>query len=424
MVIRCEPSHSRCEHRISNMVNTPVICLVPLFLVTALVPQQIPSAEPLEHPGLPVRIDRTAGIAAADVDGDGDVDLFFANSTLQSNVLLLGDGEGKFVDVSTDHLPYEKASTISAVFGDVDGDGDQDLICANFNVGSQLYMNDGKGHFQAAAAANWPRVEGGDYSVVLCDVDRDGDLDVIFGASEKPKGWPGKGPWTWMRLYQNDGKGRFADKTDTTLVTSHSVVSIVMGDIDGDGDPDMVTCSGNKSRGGVPRILKNDGAGDFSDVTGAALDVESRASQCVCLADVDGDGDLDLVVGPGLNFRQPCRMYLNNGKGVFSEDERAFGRRQRGGIAIHAADLSGDGATDFIFGRFSLWQYLRQKEGGYVERQAWLEDEPLAATFLCVDVNGDGAKDLVGAGRGQNWLRFNNGKGLFKRSLLPPATKR
>ena len=118
----------------------------------------------------------TRSVAVGDIDLDGDMDLVCGNSQ-QANTLFLNDG-GTFGIVSA-WLPVFVDRTRSMALGDIDGDGDLDLVCGNFGGVNTLYLNEGGTLSRVPADTLWTANTG--ESVALGDLDNDGDLDVVFG---------------------------------------------------------------------------------------------------------------------------------------------------------------------------------------------------------------------------------------------------
>ena len=165
---------------------------------------------------------RTRGVALGDIDGDGDLDVVFANNTGNNTGYLndagvLQSGPGWFLTGDT--------NTQQVSLGDIDGDGDLDLVCANSGEKSRLYLNVG-GTLQTSPA--WESSQADPTtSVVLGDVDGDGDLDLVCGNTDRaqrsivttaeryrrpPSGRPGRP--TRRRV------SRWATSTETELSTS------------------------------------------------------------------------------------------------------------------------------------------------------------------------------------------------------------
>lgn len=195
--------------------------------------------------------------------------------------------------------PSTSHGAVSLTLGDVDGDGDLDLVTGQFTGQNRLYRNDGTGTFTNVTASQMPA--GADFtrSVAFGDVDGDGDLDLVVGNTTN-----GGGHLNW--LYLNDGSGTFTNVTASQMPgTGDRTRSVALGDVDGDLD----FVAGNATQ--QNRLLLNDGTGTFSDATASQMPQVNDSTASMALGDVDGDGDLDLLVGNGdANFEQN-RLYLN-----------------------------------------------------------------------------------------------------------------
>jgi len=123
-------------------------------------------------------IEETREVELADVDGDGDLDIYYSNVRIfesgadPQDRLLINDGQGVFSDVTTSQLPQKTSNTFDTDFVDIDSDGDLDILTGNFNGGVQVFLNNGAGTF-TDDTENWlpeglnPRVvdfEVGDYN--------------------------------------------------------------------------------------------------------------------------------------------------------------------------------------------------------------------------------------------------------------------
>ena len=259
-------------------------------------------------------------VEAGDVDGDGDPDLFLGggldSAAPAPNLLLRNDGAGIF---SLDPLfPPGSGWALSAEFGDVDGDGDADLLVANQQDASHpgespdptvLYVNQGgqqggsQGTFVAdatfaAMAGNDPHTDSGE--ALLGDVDDDGDLDVFVIGSNLG----GTPPGHQNRLYRNDGPAGFTDVTATALPDlPDDSFAAKLADFDGDGYLDLFVANTHSSQPVAGDLLLNRGAagpGTFVDGTAnlpSSFGPVSGIRVAVDAGDVEGDGDVDLVVG-------------------------------------------------------------------------------------------------------------------------------
>ncbi|MCU0866626.1 MAG: VCBS repeat-containing protein [Planctomycetes bacterium] len=364
---------------------------------------------------MPVDIDNTRAVVFGDVDGDGDLDLLLGNGENpgdgiagQQNRLYRNDGTGTFTDATAGRLPVARDLTEAAVLGDFDGDGDLDLVVGNRGQ-DQLHLNDGSGTFLDATTGRLP-ADVGAQAVALGDVDGDGDLDLVLGSLNYPTGQQN-------RLFRNDGAGGFTDATANRLpAVTDETWSVALGDVDGDGDLDLVSGNGGGTQGQQSRLYRNDGTGTFTDVTVGRLPVFAGFTSTVVLGDVDGDGDLDLVLG---NIGQQKRLYRNDGTGTFTDV--TAGRLPVDSdptFALALGDVDGDGDLDLVLGNLGLRNrlYLNNGAGFFVEAAAnRLPGAPYTTSSLAFgDVDGDGDLDLVVGDYGdRNRLYLNNGAGTF-----------
>jgi len=206
---------------------------------------------------LPAIADVTQDVVAGDVDGDGDMDLLFGNE--DANRLLLNDGEGTF-KIAADALPLRAAAeeTREADFGDIDGDGDVDILFANVqafvedaDARNRLLRNDGQGRFTDITNEHLPTDHDRSFDGSFLDLDGDGDLDIITcNANRGSEEWIAASPW---RAYRNDGNGHFTDAS-SELLPSSAVgrgFDVQQADFNGDGLPDLYL----SSRDGSDRLL-------------------------------------------------------------------------------------------------------------------------------------------------------------------------
>ena len=361
----------------------------------------------------------TTDVNLVDIDDDGDLDLYLAEGTDsiagRPDRVLVNDGTGHFTDETALRLPApnNKNSTI-ADFGDVDGDGDLDALVANV-LGEDLLLNDGTGHFTLANSQIPPPIvvpplNKFDISadVRLADVDGDGDLDALV-ANENPFN-PSATGGDQNRLWINNGSGVFTDGTAARLpARTDQTGAIVPGDLDDDGDLDLVVLNR-----GQDFVLVNDGTGHFADQTASRFPTTADSSRGGSLADLDGDDDLDLLVANSRN--EAVAYYTNDGHGVFTA--RDFGHVPGTGETIaglRVVDLDDDGDLDvylanagaFLAGHGFLGgpdrYYRNNGNGKWKERTEHHfgtppSDPTTAAAFG--DIDGDCDLDLVTGGSG------------------------
>ena len=138
-----------------------------------------------------VTADRVLQVIPADMDGDGDVDLYLCRSsgTSRTNWLLVNDGEGVFGEEGGNRGVDSTASCRSMAWADVDGDGDVDLLVVAYNSGDQLFLNDGSGSFVSVGGDRGFADTAYGVGVGVGDVDGDGELKTnMVGMPKEPWG--------------------------------------------------------------------------------------------------------------------------------------------------------------------------------------------------------------------------------------------
>lgn len=203
---------------------------------------------------LAVHIDVTQDLTLADVDGDGDEDVMVGNE--DANRILINDGKGYFKDESSDRLPYRKApeETREVVVADIDADGDLDIFYGNVAAfvdnalrQNRLLRNDGKGFFTDITATHLPTDNNRCFGVAFLDIDQDGDADIMTGNTNGAR-FGGNTPFS---VYLNDGSGKFKDASG----------SLIPKDVGGRGfDIDFMDFNGD---GVMDLFLSNRGSQDY-----------------------------------------------------------------------------------------------------------------------------------------------------------------
>jgi len=368
-----------------------------------------------------------------DVDNDNDQDLFslsYSDTFINGSELLLNDGTGNFTEKSVNICDGVYQSSID--FSDIDGDQDLDVLITGStysnNSITELLINDGQGNF--TRKNNHPfTTEAEDGSVTFEDVDNDNDEDVLITGSKKtvntytsPK----------SELYLNDGQGNFTKVLNTPFVKV-SKGSVAFGDLDGDGDSDVLITGLTASNTTTTKLYMNNGSGIFFAKTGLPfIDVMDGS---VAFADVDGDNDLDVLITGSIfitNNGSSTKLYLNDGNANFTEDTN----NDIVNVTLSSTafvDVDNDNDLDlFISGVVSLGTslatklYLNDGNGNFSEKPDTPFADATKNSFAVADVDSDNDLDIfIMAAWRENTskLYLNDGIGNFTEVLGTPFEK-
>ena len=256
---------------------------------------------------------RSFGLAIADIDLDGDMDILFANYVGPSP-LWLNDGNGNFT-LHPQIFGTGVESTHDVDIADLNGDTYPDIFVANHDEPSKIYFNNGDGSFTESSQLIGSVGEN-PQTIQLADVDGDGDMDAYLYNISAPN-----------RIWINDGTGHFVMRNvDYGGSTSHKQW---LADFNGDSFPDLYI----SYRNFVPaEIWMNDGAGNFINSNQAL----GQGGTAVDFGDVDGDGDTDIIMG-----NMDITIWLNqNNTGTFIQGSTIDEKATR--TLLFDADLDGD----------------------------------------------------------------------------------
>jgi hypothetical protein len=320
-------------------------------------------------------------VAVSDLNGDGHLDVVVANglgsdSTYGEVSVLLGNGNGTFQPAVSYSSGVEFAQSVA--IGDVNGDGKPDLVLSN-----------------------------------LCDINCDGEVSVLLG----------NGDGTFQPAVTYNSGGSYA-------------WSVAIGDLNGDGIPDLVvanqyqSCCGGDSEVGV---LIGNGDGTFQPAV--TYNSGGSASYSVAIGDVNGDGIPDLLVTNECNPNNDCQtgsvgVLLGNGDGTF---RAAVTYDSLQAYFVTIGDVNGDGKPDLVvanYGGSSVSVLLGNGDGTFQPGVTYYTEGDQAESVAIGDVNGDGKPDLVVANycflgkhgdnceHGSVSLMLGNGDGTFQAPVI------
>ncbi len=228
------------------------------------------------------------GVSVGDVDGDGHLDIAGSNGygTSEGIHVYLGDGTGKFEDQSTG-LPGNQDRDSNVVLADFDNDGDLD-VAAGGGAGADVYLvsKGPQGNLvwvQSSVGLTDNRMSG----VTAADWNRDGDLDLVLSAYNAGGG-------VGVYAYENTRNAAVWSSSSSGLPDDGDYIENVVGDLDGDGNPDIVTAGSYGGEYGI-HVYYGNGEGSWAESSpGFSTNVQYVG---VDVGDYDGDGTLDVVAG-------------------------------------------------------------------------------------------------------------------------------
>jgi enediyne biosynthesis protein E4 len=285
-----------------------------------------------------------AGIAAGDIDGDGWCDLYFCGMET-ANALYRNLGNGKFSEVAASAgVACEGQYSTGAVLADIDGDGDLDLAVNSLGGGTRLFLNDGKGKFAEATDTGLVR-KFGSTSMALADIDGNGSLDLYVCNYATVK-------------IEDRPNAKFEAKTvsgkpvlvaiDGVPLTSPELTNRYYVDSERVvrelGEPDILYL--NDGHGRFKAVSWTDGS--FLDTAGKPLTLPPYDfGLSVMFRDMNGDLAPDLYICNDLF--PPDRIWINDGRGRFrAMSNLAVRNTCRFAMGVDFADINRDGYDDFF----------------------------------------------------------------------------
>lgn len=405
----------------------------------------------------------SGGVAAGDYDNDGDTDLFVVRGDIGPNLLYRNEGNLTFTEVAAAAgVAYTRSATQNyrhsgPMFADMDGDGDVDLFIGGVQGDPcRIFQNNGDGTFSDVTAGSGFDIIGAtqNVSAAFGDYDRDGDLDLLVAhwGVQRSEMDPGDTEHLWRNIssagqiqfesvseeagispsiitlpdplvfidavdysfapsfvhlnndlypdivmasdvnssmvFMNNGDGTFTNMTDVDVIRDANGMGSAVGDFDNDGDNDWFVTSifrdSNPLVENGNRLYRNDG-GIFVDVTDVAGVADGGWGWGACFTDLNNDGNLDIYHTNGWPFTQvgdftadTSRAFISNGDGTFTDLASNYGLADKSqGRGVVCSDLDRDGDVDIF-----LWS-SEDVNGGSVFRNNESDNN-----FLNVTLNG------------------------------------
>ena len=342
-------------------------------------------------------------IHVADIDLDGDLDVLSA-STNDSKIAWYPnlDGAGTFGPQKI--IDPTVSGAVSVFVANLDGDDDLDVLSAssfdNEIAWYESFAGPGRVRFGVTHTVSEIGESYGAHAVHASDLDGDGDLDVLSASYNDSK----------IAWYPND-RGEMGEQRVISAAAS-GARDVAAADIDGDGDNDVISASGGDNA--IKWYENIDGLGSFDGLQVITINAEN--AYAVHTDDLDGDGDIDVL---SASFDDNTIAWYENldGKGTFSE-LKTISKATQGAIDVFSEDIDGDGDPDVVaassFDGTISW--FENQGGVFGQLNIITEEAKLATAVHVADLDGDGDLDVVSASSEDHkiaWYENEDGRGTF-----------
>jgi hypothetical protein len=337
-------------------------------------------------------------VAAADLDCDGDMDLASANSGGSTLTVFMQASPGIFAVSPLVLGEFVTNAPVSVIASDLDDDGDQDLVSANFR-GDNLtaFMQESPGNFASAPLFFGDNVTTrGPFSVVAADVDGDGDQDLVVASTGSD-----------LAVFLQTSPGNFAALP--FFLAGFSAPSVAAADMEGDGDMDLVSVDLSSNN---LKVFLQESPGSFSatpSILGSSF--STIAPSFVAAADLDGDGQLD--VGSANTHGDSLTVFVQNTPGNFDGTPRVLQTGPSLPLSFVPADFDNDGDADLASANnHGLMVFVQESPGNFAEGR-FLDRLNSFSSIIAGDTDGDGNMDLALAGDDNLTVFMQESPGVF-----------
>jgi hypothetical protein len=348
-------------------------------------------------------------LRASDLDGDGDLDLVSANNQSNTLTVFSQEGAGQFSTQPFVLGFQERKGPASVAAGDLDLDGAQDLVSANFNSGDlTVFFQRAEGGFDLQ-----PLVVGapdtGDFasSVQVADLDDDGDLELLSGFAQVNR----------LAVFFQTAPREFESPALVVGTGASIGPEFVVADVTQDGRPDLLTANSGSD---TLSLFAHATPGRFAAHAQALGDVSFRRPFSLAAADLDEDGDLDLASAN--SGSDNLAVFLQGAPGAYPSRPLALEVPATflgsDPFAIAAADLDGDARLDLVsanFSRSDLTLFFQRELGVFDPAFLELDLPPFSGLndVMAADLDGDGDNDLACTNNTNVVLFFQIPSGAF-----------
>lgn len=349
--------------------------------------------QPRQPPGFaePIAVEamrRINAIAITDLSGDGHPDIAAVSGEPGRLLILLSQGDGRFIRAGEPIAVTPPASGVVA--GDFNEDGRQDLVVASHDSDTvEVFLGRGDGTFDQARRVLLVDRQAGNphvHNLASGDFNNDGHLDIVIAQSEDNA----------IVLALGDGKGGFGPAGPPTATGDHPY-RVTVADLNGDGNLDVAAPN---ARSNDLTIVLGDGRGGLLRVSGEATALQREPLGLDAAGDLNGDGHVDLVGNSDVE-QNSLVVLLGDGTGRFTRHDESLRAPARtyGQVIV---DIDGDGMMDVVspsIDRSSVFIWLARAPTDLRFELTELRTPGTDSQVVAIgDLNGDGMLDIVGGG--------------------------
>jgi hypothetical protein len=390
------------------------------FIIFLAVTWVIPVEAQIQAPRYrvtPQFTDGASSVHAADLDGDGDIDLLSA-STRDNKIAWYENFDGQIGSQQIISTIADDASSVYAA--DLDGDGDLDVLSASADDDKIAWYENLNGTRDFSEEKVISRSANSPFDVFAADLDGDGDMDVLSASGNDDT----------IAWYENNGSGAFSSEIIITN-SADFANSVYAADIDGDGDLDVLSTSFRDDTVAWYENTNGDGAFSAPRVISGSTDGAIH----VHAADLDGDGDNDVV--SAAHDGDMIAWYENtDGDGTFSA-AKVISTTANGAIEVYAVDLDGDNDLEVLSASFdndSINIYDNQIGESGADADGFGPTVQIttradgAEAVYAADIDGDGDADILSASWFDDTIsyfdnRVNEGAGFPIETIVMPGAR-
>ena len=348
-------------------------------------------------------------VFAADLDGDGDMDIL--SSDYSDSKISWYENDGNANPTWAHAYVYSNSMRSISVFAaDMDGDGDMDILSAGANMNKiSWYENDGNANpTWAWASVTAPNSPSNPVSVFAADMDGDGDMDIVSASrNDSDIDW-----------YDNNGNANPTWTARSVFDDGFDQVSVFVSDMDGDGDMDVVAAQNGDDtiswheNSSTNYVLKFPPSADTDIVSGLDSSSSANGARSVFAADMDGDGDMDILSASEID--DTIAWYENDGNANPTFAAADISTDADGAYDVFAVDIDGDGDMDIVSASANdntiAW-YENDGNANPTWTKAVIDTNAVnAKSVFAADMDGDGDMDILSASSGDDTIAwYENG---------------